>query len=235
MKVGVISDIHGNDIALRAVLADAVSIGVQHLLILGDVVGYYYNPDKVMEQIDSWAYDIIAGNHEQMMRRSISNEDFLKNVTDKYGSGIEIALQKLNASQLHKLCELPSHKTVIIDDLNFGLYHGSPRDTDEYIYPDTKLNLLNLLSDIDHDYVLMGHTHYPMCTHINNTTLINPGSVGQPRDIGGLASWAMVNTSNRMVVHRRIKFPIEELIKECEKYNPEHEYLKNVLMRDVNQ
>ena len=233
MKIGVLSDIHGNDTALEVVLSDASSMGVEHLLILGDLVGYYYNPDKVLKQLQDWSYDMIAGNHEQLMKQSITDNDFLEKVTRQYGSGIKMALQKLTDEQIQYLVDLPEYKNVVLDNVDIGLYHGSPRDNDEYIYPDVDYDVLKQFSHVQHDYILMGHTHYPMCTHIENTTLLNPGSVGQPRDMGGLASWAMVNTSNNMVVHRRIKFKVDELINECVINDPEIVYLRDVLVRDV--
>jgi len=235
MKIGVLSDIHGNDIALEAVLSDASSMGVEHLLVLGDIVGYYYNPDKVLMQLQGWSYDMIAGNHEQMMKQSIKDQNYLEKVTSKYGSGVKIALQKLTAEQIGYLGDLPEYMKVILDNVDIGLYHGSPRDTDEYIYPDAELDLLKKISYVQHDYILMGHTHYPMCTHIGNTILLNPGSVGQPRDIGGLASWAIINTSNNTVVHRRVKFHVDELMNQCKTNDPDIVYLRDVLVRDVKR
>lgn len=235
MKIGIISDIHGNDEALSLVLADAESVGVEHLLILGDIVGYYYNPDRVMSLLEKWPHHMIAGNHEQMMLKSMSSQSYLEQVTRKYGHGIEIAIQKLTEHQIELLTSLPESLSVDVEGINIGLYHGSPRDADEYIYPDIELDLLKQVCCSGHDYVLMGHTHYPMCTHIEKTSLINPGSVGQPRDIGGLASWAIIDTSNYMTVYRRVKFPVDSLINECMKYDPDKEYLRKVLTRDVKQ
>lgn len=235
MKIAILSDIHGNDIALKAVLSDASAMAIDHLLILGDLVGYYYHPDKVLLQLQDWRYDMIAGNHEQMMKRSMKDRKFLDKLTRQLGHGIKIALEKLSSEQKRYLAELPEYKEVILDGVNFGLYHGSPEDAGKYIYPDAALTVLKQISRSRHDFILMGHTHYPMCTHIDKVTLVNPGSVGQPRDIGGLASWAMINTDNNMVVHRRVKFPVDELIAECVRHDPDHVYLTEVLIRDVQQ
>lgn len=235
MKVGVLSDIHGNDAALEVVLADARSMGVEHLLILGDIVGYYYHPDKVLEQLQGWTYDMIQGNHEQMMMQSIDNEGYLAQVTREYGSGVKNALECLTKEQVQYLCQLPVSQNIVLDNVRFGLYHGSPRDTDEYVYPDTESKTLRALSSTGDDYVLMGHTHHPMCAHIGEIVFVNPGSVGQPRDIGGLASWVMINTANRMVVQRRAKFSIDDLIEECKENDPDVPYLREILIRDVRR
>ena len=64
MKVGIISDIHGNHYALEEVLKVAIREGVEKLLVLGDIVGYYYHPEIVLEMLYKWSYEIIKGNHE---------------------------------------------------------------------------------------------------------------------------------------------------------------------------
>jgi predicted phosphodiesterase len=64
MKIGVISDIHGNYDALVQVLKKAKIEGVAHLLLLGDIVGYYYHPDKILNALSEWSFDMIKGNHE---------------------------------------------------------------------------------------------------------------------------------------------------------------------------
>ena len=62
MKIAIISDIHGNYEALFSVLEKAKKESVEHLLILGDIVGYYYHPDKVLNLLAQWSYDMIKGN-----------------------------------------------------------------------------------------------------------------------------------------------------------------------------
>ena len=82
MKVAVISDIHGNFDALVVVLEKAKSENVTHLLILGDIVGYYYHPEKIMDLLSQWSFDIIKGNHEKIL------EDLMidSSLNESYGS-----------------------------------------------------------------------------------------------------------------------------------------------------
>ena len=68
MKIAVLSDIHGNHLALREVLDDASRLDVGELFVLGDSVGYYYHPDKVLEQLTAWQMEMIQGNHEPMLQ-----------------------------------------------------------------------------------------------------------------------------------------------------------------------
>ena len=80
MKVAVLSDIHGNHYALKEVLNIARNEKVEKLLVLGDIVGYYYHPEKVMDMIKDWDYELIKGNHEILLEKlstgKINKSDF---------------------------------------------------------------------------------------------------------------------------------------------------------------
>jgi predicted phosphodiesterase len=82
-----------------------------------------------------------------------------------------------------------------------------------------------------YDFVLLGHTHHSFYFQNNNTTVINPGSVGQPRDIGNLASYAIINTQNKTSQIRKVYFEIKEIVDECKRRDPEINYLQDVLKR----
>ena len=71
MKLGLLGDIHSNNLALQAVLAAASSSGVEKLLITGDLVGYYYAPLEVLEMLQPWDRHIVRGNHEDMLNSEI--------------------------------------------------------------------------------------------------------------------------------------------------------------------
>ena len=68
MKIAVLSDIHGNNFALDDVLKECKLENVEKLLILGDIVGYYYHPELVLKMLSEWEYEIIKGNHEVILQ-----------------------------------------------------------------------------------------------------------------------------------------------------------------------
>ena len=74
MRVGVISDIHGNQYALSAVLKTARKEGIEKFLVLGDIVGYYYHPEIVLNMLSEWDYEIIKGNHEIILQNLKENQ-----------------------------------------------------------------------------------------------------------------------------------------------------------------
>jgi len=230
MIVGLLSDIHGNDLALEAVLNAAKQNGVEELLIAGDFVGYYYNPDRVFELLDSWSWNAVGGNHETMLgewRSGYNREKILQ----KYGSGIKEASNKLTVALLEDLISLPSTRMIETDNRNVLLCHGAPWDRDCYIYPDadteTRLSFFNTGSDL----LVYGHTHYPVIWREGEQLVVNPGSVGQPRDHKPGACWALWDTGAHKVTLMRENYNFQPLIEECKRIDPRLPYLVNVLTR----
>lgn len=231
MKVGVISDIHGNHYALEAVLKTAKKEGIEKLLVLGDIVGYYYHPEIVLEMLSEWNYKIIKGNHEvllQDLKENKINQDILK---QKYGSGHEQALKNIDNETLEWLFSLPTQMSVKIDNVSFQLNHGSPTSINEYLYPDAPIEKLEKCNSINHDFVLIGHSHYSFSYRCNHSVLINCGSVGQSREHGGIAYWALVNTSNKSFQIKTTLYNTSKLLKEVALFDPKREYLENILKR----
>lgn len=235
MKIAVISDIHGNNYALNEVLKAAKSDNAEHLLVLGDICGYYYHADKVWRAILQWNYDFIKGNHERILRQLINGEIDHEQNRLKYGSGHKYALDKMTTAEIDQLIAAPDVMEVIIDHVKIKMCHGSPMDPDQYLYPDTEVEILNLCNENEFDFVLVGHSHYPFAYRNKNSTLINVGSVGQSRAIGGLASWAMINTKNKTFEIRQTPYDTKELINEVEMNDPDVSYLKSILTRNRNK
>ena len=231
MKIAILSDIHGNDTALKAVLNEARSLNVQRLLVLGDLVGYYYNPDRVLALLSQWPKELIRGNHEEILSRASCDENYLHKIEMKYGKGIKYALENLSAEQIAMLISLPNSSRVVVDGLRLELHHGSPRHSNEYVYPDASLEVLQECASLNTDFVLMGHTHYPFMFTKDGVTIVNPGSVGQARDKGGMASWAVLNTANRSIVFKHTPFDVEVLKDQAMRIDPECPYLWEVLER----
>ena len=231
MKIAVLSDIHGNSVALEAVLAEVSNAGINRLFVLGAFVGYYYNPDKVLAQLAPFETTMIRGNHETMMEVAQYDESSAEKIRAKYGSGVSHALKKLSEMQIKQLLALPETTEVTIYGITFFLCHGSPWDNNEYIYPDASEAVLRKCAAQGVDFVLMGHTHRPFVYTHNGRVVLNAGSVGQPRDTGNLASWAVIDTNNRSIVQRRTMFDITPVAQEAQQIDPAVPYLAEVLKR----
>jgi putative phosphoesterase len=230
VKIAILSDIHGNDVALQAVMEELKRLEIEHLFVLGDIVGYYYHPDRILDMLAVWNLDMIKGNHEQLLSQSFDSKK-ASELLKKYGSGFEAAKQVLTTEQIQFLLKLPDRKTVIIDDIQFELCHGSPWDRDTYIYPDCRSEELDRCKIDGADFVLMGHTHYPFVTVRKGTVIANVGSVGQARDQGGTSSWALIDTTNRSLVFKKTKFDVSAVALEAKMMDPHLTYLTEVLFR----
>jgi putative phosphoesterase len=231
MKVGVISDIHGNHYALEAVLENAKKDGIEKLLVLGDIVGYYYHPEIVLNMLSEWDYEIIKGNHEVILQDLKENKIDPEVVKEKYGRGHEQALKNIDSETQEWLFSLPVQKTIIIDSVSFQLNHGSPSSINEYIYPDAAVLQLEKCDSKDHDFVLIGHSHYSFSFRCTNSTLINCGSVGQSRQKGGLASWAVINTANKSFEIKATPYNTTALLEEIKMFESTIGYSSKVLQR----
>ena len=236
MKVGLLADIHANLAALTAVLAAAGREGVARLLIAGDLVGYYYQAKDVLALLDQWQWQGVRGNHEDMLTEVVSgvNTDAIKH---RYGSGLESAAQSLDNEAIERLKALPHPLRVEIGGRTVLLCHGAPWNTNEYVYPDAKPDqrskVLDAASQVD--LLVFGHTHFPLVwqskNEANKSIVVNPGSVGQPRDRLPGACWALWSPLENTIDLRRETYDYTTLQAECRRRDPDQPYLSEVLGR----
>jgi len=230
MKIGLLADIHSNADALAAVLKKAQKINIEKLLIAGDLVGYYYELDRVLTLLDDWEWTAIGGNHEAMLQEWLLGKRH-KVIREKYGSSFEVACNKVSRSVLKSLSELPENQSLSVDGKSVFMCHGSPWDRDKYIYPDADEDIVNRMFGKGVKLTLFGHTHYPVHWQYEYMTVVNPGSVGQPRDYLPGACWAMWDTRSERVELRREYYDSSRLIKNCQLRDPDLPYLAEVLDR----
>ena len=231
MKIAIISDIHGNYDALFSVLEKAKKEFVDHLLILGDIVGYYYDPEKILNLLSNWSFDMIKGNHEQILEDLIKNSSLSESIRLKYGSGHQEAINKLSKKQLNFLFDLPKTKAIKIDGIKLLMCHGSPWSNDFYIYPDSNNEIISKCDIKTFNFVLIGHSHYSFAIRNENSILINPGSVGQSRQVGGKASWCILNTNNSCFQFFNTDYDTKKLLADISEKDPEINYLSDILRR----
>lgn len=233
MKVAILADIHANIHALDAVLADCEKEAVSHFIVAGDLVGYYYWPQQVVQRLMHKTHiTCIRGNHEDILTKTLDCSDAAAHFRKKYGSGYDVCRETLSYEEMQWLVKLPVKAELILEGVHFCVHHGSPASTDEYIYPDAPLSVLSRCHD-SNDYTILGHTHYPFLHHLNRKILLNPGSVGQPRDFGGQASYAILNLINGVVRFKRVPFDISLVIAAAKERDPELSYLHTVMNRKM--
>jgi putative phosphoesterase len=231
VKVALLSDIHANAPALEAVYADMDSVGIERILVIGDLIGYYYWPREVVSRlIGDPRVTCIRGNHEDILAECLADEAASARYRAKYGSGYQSCADSLDGEMLGWLAALPVSREVTIDGVSFHMSHGGLGETDTYIYPDTSSDEL-LRNYSACSFTVFGHTHYPFVHYHDRRVMINPGSVGQARDRGGAASYAIVDLENLVVRPRRVPFDVAAVIEAARDRDPGLPYLQKILER----
>lgn len=231
MYIALLSDIHSNIFALDAVYADFKNKKIDKIIVAGDIIGYYYWPKKVVNKLlNDDRVICISGNHEKILKISMSDNSESSKYKKKYGSGYEFCINQLSTSELDWVTNLPEHLNMEINNCTFSIAHGSLKNPDKYVYPDISSDMLEN-NHSKSDFTILGHTHYPFIKSNGDNMIINPGSVGQPRDISRIASYVLINTENRAITFRRVRFEIDKIISAAKKYDPEVPYLRTVLER----
>ncbi len=228
MKICVFSDIHGNWPAFRVAHDMIISEKADLNIFLGDLWGYYFDHQKVYEGILSLPNLVaLQGNHDQIfLKVAQGDENLRRDYLIKYGRSLEHFLEKDN----HELCLWLSTLPGYCSFPNLGLvgYHGSPWSPSEgYVYPDTPLEKF---LDYPDSLFILGHTHYPMERKINNKLIVNPGSLGQPRQ-GGWPTYATINYPSEKVIFKEVPYDKSELVKQIDKLDVNNQYLRKVLFR----
>ena len=223
MRYLILSDIHSNREALAAVLNRVRRKRWDKAIVLGDVVGYGANPNEAVDAVRSLRPLVaIRGNHDKVCSGVEDGEMFNR-----------VALQAavwtrehLTPSNLHWLRSLPEGPVVV--DGAFAIAHGTPIDEDAYIFGE--IEALNVFRQTAFPLCFFGHSHFPVIFGLSPdaiqtvlTTppsfrfrlepgvryLVNPGSIGQPRDGIPLASFAMFDSDTRTVAIHRVRYPLE--------------------------
>lgn len=231
-KVAILSDIHANYGALLAVLNQAEVFGVDYFFVLGDSIGYYYDSGSVINCLKSLPATIIAGNHERMFLGGLNSDIMRVSYRKKYGSGFDLAYDNLNSSQIEWIADLKFSERSTKYLKVFDCFHGSPWDVDAYIYPDASKSIFDACRTVGVNYTLTGHTHYAVVKRLSSDQLfINPGSVGQPRDVSGYASWCTIDTVDNTVSLHKTSYCLDKVLNQCRTFDPHNLYMQEVLTR----
>lgn len=225
MRIAILSDIHANLPALEAVLADIEGTGPQELWCLGDLVGYGAQPDECTDLVREHCSLCLVGNHDLAVLRELNLETF----SPAAAAAVEWTQECSRPETLEYLRELEPADT----SREVALYHASPRDPVwEYVlWPDQAADCMaeqaSRVSFIGHSHVALffagearggedrleargGQAGAGTDLDIGEDTwLINPGSVGQPRDGDPRAAWLELDTDAWKATYHRVDYEID--------------------------
>jgi putative phosphoesterase len=205
MRILLLADIHGNWPALRA-LSETCDV----CLCLGDLVDYALEPAPCLDWVRRHAHHTVRGNHDHGAAQNVVVQGrngfrYLTAVTRP------LTRERLSDDDLRYLARLPVTQMLTLDDTRFLLVHATPRDPlDEYAPPEPDF-WRRRLQDVEANVVCVGHTHQPYVLEVGDKLVINPGSVGQPRDGDPRGCYAVIE--DYQVELRRLDYPVEETVR----------------------
>ncbi|MBT1700913.1 YfcE family phosphodiesterase [Fulvivirgaceae bacterium PWU4] len=224
MKIGFISDIHGNHIALKEALTFLRQASkVSEIFFLGDAIGYMPDANAVVTTLREENINCLMGNHEAMFLGWLPTDARAAQVYqfDK----IRGTMADGNLEFLKK--QLP-FREISVSGTRILMVHGSPVDPlNGYLYPDTPLGNMQAYP---YDFVLMGHTHRPFIRQHHSSWYVNVGSCGMPRDTGALAAVAVLDVNTKEARIYRLPLNIAAM---REKYKGVHPDVENLWERTI--
>jgi diadenosine tetraphosphatase ApaH/serine/threonine PP2A family protein phosphatase len=219
MRVAVISDVHANYHALEAVLAEIDGADVDTIWCLGDTVGYGPLPNECCDAVRERAERCLVGNHDLVVLGELTISEF----NDEAAAAALWTARVLTESSRSFLERL--HPAAEVDGVD--LFHASARDPIwEYVLTEEAARATLELSDAP--LVLVGHSHVALALavdggeivgglapagarfELDGRWLLNPGSVGQPRDGDPRAAWLLLDLERRFAAFHRVAYSIEE-------------------------
>jgi diadenosine tetraphosphatase ApaH/serine/threonine PP2A family protein phosphatase len=217
MRVAVISDIHANLPALEATAEAIVGEAVDQVWCLGDLVGYGPHPNECCAWAQEHTHVCLSGNHDLGVIGTLPLDDFAGDAAVAARWAQTVLAPEARAY----LSELPT--SAVAEGV--GLFHGSPRDPVwEYVLSWEAAR--DAIRDSGTDLTIVGHSHVPLAIPLEGTAgghapadteidlagsrwLLNPGSIGQPRDSDPGAAWLLLDLDGRHASFRRTPYDVE--------------------------
>jgi predicted phosphodiesterase len=221
MRYLVLSDIHSNIEALTAAVNKATDVGFDRTVCCGDLVGYGPSPEEIMDVLDELKTTTIRGNHD----RVISGLDEPTHFNVAARQAVEWSREHISPPYRQRLAELPVGPLQITEKAQ--LVHGSSRDEDEYVV--TQSDAVANLAVAAPTITFFGHTHEPLVFTRSirwspsyepdgsarlrlpsDKMLVNPGSVGQPRDGDPRSSFVIWDDHESVLEFYRTEYDVEK-------------------------
>ena len=212
--IALISDVHGNLPALEAVLKKIDTYSPDQWLCLGDIVGYGPFPVECVDLIRDRKIPTVMGNHDA----GVSGKLTIKHFRGPNRVLIEKTQELLSQDQLRWLGELP---ITLKEGEMWTAVHANPIEPLKWEYVDSAIKARNMLQTIDTQLCFVGHTHIPFVVsdevgsigfNTKHKYLINPGSIGQPRDDDFRASFCLLDTDKWEIKNVRVDYNTEKVL-----------------------
>jgi putative phosphoesterase len=213
MKIAIISDIHANLHALQAVADDLERVRPDHLVCLGDLVGYGAYPNEVIDWVREREMATVMGNYDEGVGFDLKDCGcvYRDPQDDRRGKqSLMWSREHTSPERKEYLCSLPMQIRQDLAGAHVLFVHGSPRKINEYLYQDRPAATFEHIAKVAGcDMLLFGHTHLPYQKWVGKTVFINAGSVGKPKDGDPRAGYVILEINRyRRVEFRRVTYDV---------------------------
>ncbi|MGY4690054.1 metallophosphoesterase family protein [Salibacterium sp. K-3] len=199
MKIALLSDIHGNARALKAVLNDLKEKHIDQMYILGDLCYRGPEPKNALETVRSTPAKVLKGNADEWVIRGVKKGEVPDSALAIMNQEQDWTVERLSSDDIHYLEQLPSSFLETFDQsVTMHAFHAAPDSLFDVIPADaTDDTLLEKLgTEPDADIVVYGHIHTPYIRRAGGTTFINTGSIGLPFDGDPRPSYVLLEVEN---------------------------------------
>ncbi|MFV8829044.1 metallophosphoesterase family protein [Alkalihalobacterium sp. APHAB7] len=239
-KYAFLSDIHGNAIALEAVLEDIQSQNVDEIFVLGDLCYRGPEPKRALQLVQALQAKVIKGNADEWVVRGVQQGEVPDQMLEMMNIERDWCKAQLNEEDLSYLEQLPTDLEITLPNgTAIYAFHATPTSLFEVVLPDTDPTILmdKMMSSSDANLYIYAHIHLPYVRYFNGKCIANLGSVGLPFDGQPLASYAIVEEKQDQfsISIQRVPYDIERVISQYESLQyPNLEVMKKVVQHGAS-
>ncbi|TDL92286.1 metallophosphoesterase [Vibrio vulnificus] len=235
MKFAFISDIHGNAIALEAVLANIKKHDVDKIYVLGDICFRGPEPKRSLDLVRSLETDVIKGNADEWVVRGIKQKEVPVQVYETMSSEVNWTRSKLNTKDHEYLENLPTNLNIEHENYKIHAFHATPDDLFEVVLPSENDEIINekLMKNSSANIYIYAHIHKPYIRYIDGKCIINIGSVGLPFDGLRKSSYALLNIEKDSFQTSiiRVDYDVQEVIQQYQILDyPNKELMSSIVL-----
>lgn len=218
MKIAVISDVHGNSVALKEVLLDAKRNGVEMHIFSGDLVNDLPFGNETLELMKNVTDLIIEGNKEEYLKEYNRAHYTWKNIQFQ---NTVFMYNELTKENLNLVCNLPEKLSIEIFGTSLKIVHGSPKSVVEQIHEKDKELIDKYAKELQEDALIFGHTHEPVWyKNVNGKIIANAGCMGVSPYYKAEAEYIILHIKNKNIEVEKRLVPystdeVKEKIRKC--------------------
>lgn len=233
MKIAFISDIHGNAVALEAVLKDIEKKQVDQICVLGDLCYRGPEPKRSLQLVRSLNANVIKGNADEWVVRGVQKGEVPDQALEMMNKERDWTVSKLDENDMNYLNSLPDKLHFKAEDFTIQAFHAAPDSLFEIILPSESDERIKaaLMSSTDSDLYVYAHIHKPYIRYLDGKAVLNIGSVGLPFDGLKKASYAIaeIASSSASISIERVEFDVEKVVKQYEQSEYPNQNMVNII------